>query len=333
MRISEKEPALAKSGIEKIAGNASQYPIITSSDDDVTMDYVGNGDSDSWPGNTVYDGTNGSNYRRVKMCATLVNSMQILDDPRLALWAAKVEIPIVVDASFESGRDEIVDGVRYLNPDAVPIGMQYDEDPDYVGIPASWSSIPSAFNINPTPGQLSYNPHVSYLNSMYTEASGGLLKARLLSAAEVHFILAEASATGVASAGDAKTHYEAGVKASLEAWEVSDQYDSYIGGEGVAYDGTQKQIMEQKWIASWTSAAESWFDFRRTGLPALTAGPSAKRQALPVRFYYMTNELALNEANASSAMSKLETTQYTQADGENSAWSKPWVSQGTGKPW
>jgi hypothetical protein len=333
MRLSAKEPAFAKAGIEKIVGNASQYPIITSSADDATMSYAGNGTGDSWPGNTVYDGTNGSNYRRVKMCATLVNKMQSLNDPRLNLWAKKVEIPIVVDASFESGRDEIVDGVRYLHPDAVPEGMEYDEDPDYVGIPPSWSEIPSSYNINPTPGQLSFNPHVSYLNDMYTNASGNLLLARLLSAAEVHFILAEAALTGVANTGDAQTHYEAGVRASMEAWGVDDMYDTYIAETGVAYDGTHEQIMEQKWIASWTSAAEAWFDFRRTGLPALNAGPSANRQALPIRFYYMTKELELNPTNANIAVEKLETTAYTQADGKNSAWAKPWVAQGTGKPW
>ena len=62
------------------------------------------------------------------------------------------------------------------------------------------------------------------------------------------------------------------VKASMDAWGLSDSYDVYIKGTGVAYDGTLKQIIEQKWIASWTSAAEAWFDYRRTGFPALTAG-------------------------------------------------------------
>ncbi len=65
----------------------------------------------------------------------------------------------------------------------------------------------------------------------------------------------------------------------------------------------------------------------------MKAGPAGKRTQLPVRFYYMTNELTLNQANATDALNKLEVTPYTQADGENSAWSKSWVMQGTGKPW
>ena len=91
--------------------------------------------------------------------------------------------------------------------------------------------------------------------------------------------------------------------------------------------------MSQKWIAGWTAATEAWFDYRRTGLPALQAGPVAKRRALPLRFYYMRDELNLNKTNSTAALDKLETTTNSQADGKNSAWSKQWLVQGTGKPW
>ncbi len=64
----------------------------------------------------------------------------------------------------------------------------------------------------------------------------------------------------------------------MQTWTVGDKYDTYIATPGVAFDNTLKQIIEQKWIASWTAATEAWFDFRRTGLPALKAGPAAKRR-------------------------------------------------------
>ena len=153
-----------------------------------------------------------------------------------------------------------------------------------------------------------------------------------MSAAEVRFILAEAALKGWA-VGDTKTHYEAAVKASLDTWGVGSSYATYIAGDGVKYDGTLKQIIEQKWISSWTAAQEAWFDYRRTGFPELVAGPQAKRKVLPVRFYYMLDERNLNKTNAESAMSKLEQTNYSEADGKNSPWSKPWVAQGTSKPW
>ncbi|WP_276371257.1 SusD/RagB family nutrient-binding outer membrane lipoprotein [Chryseolinea sp. H1M3-3] len=331
MRISVKKPDVAKAGIEKIVNNPSQYPIITSQGDDVTMSFPGSSNDNAWPANTVLDAS-GSNYRRIKMAATLVESLQAKSDPRLAVWANKVQIPLVVDATLPPDTDEIIDGVRYLSPDKVG-DTPVDTDPEYVGIPTSFSALPSAYNLNPTPGQTSQNPHVSFLNDIYKAATGPLLKARLLSAAEVNFILAEAALKGWSVGENAETYYKQGVKASLTTWGVGSTYDTYIAGPGVAYNGTLEQIMEQKWIASWTSAAEAWFDYRRTGFPALQAGPAAKRSVLPVRFYYMQREITLNGDNAEQALNNLEVTGYTQADGKNSAWSKPWLIQGTGKPW
>jgi len=330
MRISAKKADVAKAGIENIVKNPANYPIITTNAEDATMGFPGTSDGTSWPANAVYD-VSGSNYRRIKMANTFVEYLQGVNDPRLGIWAAKVEIPLVVDATLPAGTDKITGGKRYLSPDKVG-NTKIDTDQEYVGLPTSFSALPSAYNLNPTPGQTSFNPHVSFLAPMYKNATGPLLRARLVSAAEVNFILAEAAQKGW-SVGDAKTFYEAGVKASLTTWGVGASAASYLGTKGVSYDGSLKQILEQKWIASWTAATEAWFDYRRTGFPALTAGPAAKRQAIPVRFYYMQDEIRINAINATSAMDKLEVSNYSQADGKNSAWSKPWLMQGTGKPW
>ena len=337
MRISSKLPAVAQAGIEKIVGNPSQYPIITSVDESATMSFPGDTPGTSWPANTAFDPSE-SNYKRIKMGATLVEALQAKNDPRLAVWAEPVQIPLVVDETLPAETDEIIDGVRYLSPDKVGTAL-VDEDPEYVGIPTSFSALPSTYNMNPTPGQTSNNPHVSYLNEMYKDPSGDLLLARLLTASEVHFILAEAAVKGWSVGADAETHYQAGVQASLEAWGVGDEFATYIAEPEVAFPtaGTDaeklEQIIEQKWIASWTAATEAWFDFRRTGLPALEAGPAGKRGVLPVRFYYGQNELMLNADNAGEAVAGLLITSYSQADGNNSAWSKPWLLQGTDKPW
>ena len=337
MRISSKEPDVAQAGIEKIINNPDQYPIITSSADDATMDYPGVSSVDSWPDNTVYDATNGSNYRRIKMCATLVDTMEYFNDPRLGLWAAKVEIPLVVDATLPDGTDKIVDGKRYLSQDIADEylasnGFPLDTDPDYVGILPSVGPIaPYSYNLNPYPAQAAFNPHVSWLNARYEDASGRLLKSRMMTAAEVHFILAEAALKGW-SVGSAEAHYNAAIKASFEAWGIPEDYDDYMAGKA-KFNGTLDQLITQKWIASWTAAAESWFDYRRTGFPALKAGMTAKRQALPLRFYYMINEIDLNPVNTETAIQNLQTTQFSGADEGNSAWSKTWLLQGTGEPW
>lgn len=332
MRLSEKDPSTARAGIEKIVNNPEDYPIILKASDDVNMEYPGASTADSWPTNTVFGQLEQGSFRRLKMCATLVDAMQDLNDPRLELWAQKVDIPLIVVAS-PADRDEIVDGIRYVGPDAVDqylnqFGFPVDEDPEFVGLPPSWSNLPQAYNMNPDNnwGQAPRNPHASHLNDRYKKASGPLLKSRLLTAAEVHFIIAEAALNGW-TGESAQLHYEAGVQASLSAWGISRSYDDYIVASGVAYEGTQEQIMEQKWIASWTAAAESWFDYRRSGLPALQPGTVVKRDALPLRFYYSIDEMDYNPANTQSAIDMLEETEFSAEDGKNSAWSKMWLLQ------
>ncbi|HEY4205292.1 MAG TPA: SusD/RagB family nutrient-binding outer membrane lipoprotein [Puia sp.] len=348
MRISDKLPDVAKAGIEKIVADPATYPIITSASDDALMGFAGNSAADSWPSNVNYD-ADSINYRELKMCSTYVKAMVPLNDPRLGVFAGKVQIFLHVDNAFPPNTDRVVDTtvngedrkVRYLSPDVIAAKgvtmADVDQDPNFVGIPPAIIGGP-VYNLGSDPSQASHNPHVSWLNSMYMNASGPLLKARMMTAAEVNFILAEASLKGWA-AGDAQTNYNNAIKASFTSWGLSGSYSAYIAQPSVAYAGTLEQLIIQKWLSSWTVAHEAWFDFRRTGYPALVSGPIAKAPVLPVRFYYMLTERNLNAANTNAAENNLEVTTYSGygADAtngfKNSAWSKPWLSQGTGKPW
>jgi hypothetical protein len=349
MRLSEKLPAIAKAGIEKIVADPAQFPIITDAADDATMAFPGNSNADSWPANVVYD-KDSSNYRRLKMCNSLVTSLQSLHDPRLGVWANKVQCFLLVDDTKPAGTgnvykptDTVVAGenrkVRYLSPDVLSSkGLtvnDINQDVNYVGLPPAISG-PAVYNLSPDASQGSRNPHVSWLNDIYQQAKGPLLKARLISAAEVHFILAEAAAVKGWAAGDAETHYNAAIKASFNTWGIGGSVNAYLAQANVKFNHTQQQIIEQKWIASWTAATEAWADYKRTGYPALKAGPYAKGTVLPVRLYYMLEERNLNKINIAEAMKRLEVTTYSSfgANGpQNSPWSKPWIIQGTGKPW
>ncbi|WP_268224363.1 SusD/RagB family nutrient-binding outer membrane lipoprotein [Sinomicrobium oceani] len=334
MRLSEKEPALAKEGVTKIASNPNRYPVILDASNDAKLIYPGTNSNDAWPTNTVFNTSSSGDYFRTKMCATLVNFMKSLEDPRLGIWANEVEIPIVIETGWEDDRDEIIDGVRHI---AQNIADQYyelnnyevDTATDYVGLPPSFGNAP-AFNLNPDLSQGVYNPHASQLNDMYQETGGGLLAARLISAAEVNFILAEAGQRGWISG--AQNHYNAAIEQSFAAWGVSDVVSDYLAN--VPYDGTLKTIIEQKWVASWSASTEAWFDYRRTGFPELQTGQIARREVLPLRFYYhFEDEISLNGENAEDAISRLEATSYLGTDSKNSAWSKMWLLQGTEKPY
>ncbi|MGC9352526.1 MAG: SusD/RagB family nutrient-binding outer membrane lipoprotein [Mariniphaga sp.] len=347
MRLSAKLPDYAKAGIEEIISNASTYPIFSSVEDDATMDFIGSSSGDSWPAAVAFDASE-SNFDRIQLCAGFRDVLVDLNDPRIGVWFNQVVIPIKVSDQY--GDDEIVDGIRYLHPDFmaannmvvynketwvadVEAGKQLIDTMEYAGLPiASTTGDGSSWNLNPQPIQGGPNVHNSALADMYKEASGDMLKARLISYAEVCFILAEAAQKGW-SVGSQQEWYEKGVKASFDTWGVDSDYSSYIAEDGVAYDGSLEQIMVQKWIANWTVAHESWCDWRRTGYPELTIGPRGLRDAMPLRYEYGSSEKARNAANYQNAIQNLQETGFTATDGKDSSWSKFWLLQGTDNPY
>jgi len=333
MRLSAKDPVTAEAGIRKITSDTDKYPLIIDASEDANIGYIGSSPSDSWPSNTVFDTSPSGTYMRIKMCQTFVDTLQKLNDPRLGVWANKIETPLVLVPG--SGVDIPVNGKRHISQDIVDAyeehwGVGIDYDSMFVGIPPSVFAA-SQYNLNPNLDQGVFNPHASQLNDMYKDTEGSLLLMRIMSAAEVHFILSEAALYNWGPSNP-ENHYAAGIQQSMNAWGVGDKFGDYIAG---APYSDLKSIIEQKWIASWTAAAESWFDYRRTGLPDLKTGESAKREALPLRFYYhFDSEISLNTVNANAAIDKLEPTAFKGSDASNnSAWSKSWLLQGTGLPY
>lgn len=343
MRISTKSPAIAKAGIEEIISNSATFPIFTANEDDATMGYIGSTASDSWPANTAQDQSH-SNFDRMQLCAGFRDVLVDLKDPRIAVWFNKVNLRVKISNQFAPVGETITGGVRYLTPAYaatnkyvvynkstwsadVDAGKTLIDTMEYVGMPLAYLvTEPYIYNLNPNPVQGGPNASVSALSDIYKSANGSLLKARLISYAEVCFILAEAAQKGY-SVGTQQSWYEKGVQASLNTWGVGGNYATYIANTGVKYDGSLKQIMVQKWIANWTVAFESWCDWRRTGLPALSFGTHGRRNAMPIRFKYDPSEININGVNAQVAIGKLVETAFTAQDGKDSSWSKMWLLQ------
>lgn len=351
MRLSEKDPNFAGEGVKDMLGK----PLITSNDQGCSLQFIGVTGDDSWPNNGV--NTSRSDFTRIKPCTTLTNKLKELDDPRIHEWFAPVERPIKVVPSSEMpgiGDDIIVDGIRYIKQESMAPNNQkvydpatwyqdrrdkitmVDSSPEYVGLPPSnQDTDPFAYNLNPQPERGGWNVHVSEMNAQFNETSGDNLKARILSAAEVHFLMAEAAVRGWGS--DAETHYNMGIEASLEDWGIGNKYDDYIDNAGVAFDGSLEQVMEQKWISAFAAANEAYFDWRRTGLPNIQTGPYAKSSVIPVRSTYADSDKNINHENYLKAVQNLEVTEHTDDvpgnDGADSDWSKNWAQQGVVKPW
>ncbi len=351
LRISTKERDIAETGIKEILGDPAQYPLILTPADDAAYACIGATTGNSWRTTTVFSKTIDSEYLRRKMCQTLIDKMwpthndpTRAKDPRLGVWANKVETPLKLDLTKDVEFDQIIDGVRVIG-DSVSTrwertngGIQKHKlnyDTDYIGYPPAWTDgTLYVYNLNMPGGQGRYNPHASQLGSLYEKAADPLLKARMLSAAEMQFCLAEIAYNGWG--GDAKEHYNAAIRVSLETWGVSSGYNDFITHPDIAYNETLEQIIEQKWIASWTAACEAWFDWRRTGFPVLAEGTRTKNPVPPIRFYYGTKELSYNRDNLEVAIDRLEPTPQPFSEPgntKNSAWSRMWLLQETGKPW
>jgi hypothetical protein len=347
LRISEKKPQIARQGIEAIYRSGIYFQ---SADQDATLDYTG-GANDVWP--SQY--TDENDFTRYQACETLIDQLVTTQDPRLGVWFDPVAVKWIPDPALDAETDSVlrtngepvedgavsyrylefkarenIDFTRRFNPNLV----SFDVDTGtYVGLKPGLLT-PESYNGNPDPGQGTNNQHVSLLAPVYATSgtAGDILQARLISSAEVGFILAEAALKGW-NVGSAEVHYNEAIRQSLQTWGQTDAYDNFIAQPGIAFNGSLTQLMTQKWVASWTAATEAWMDFRRTGLPVLQAGPASSQPVVAIRFPYGNDERNNNAANASLAIERLEITPYSSTLGADSPWSKPWVLQGTGKPW
>lgn len=350
MRLSEKLPDLAKSYIQDVY---TEGIYIESVANDASVKYLGNTRDDSWYLASQFDSDGGSGFRRRKIAKPFIDRLIASNDPRLTVWVAPVHCQWVEDLTLTVGVEPFIrkDGVpqtyvsltdaQYITQIATGAKFTRRYNPTiygskletglYVGIPVG-SIAPDSYNNNPTPGQTVQNQHVSQLTAMYKANTGEYLKRRIATAAETSFILAEAAQRGWITAS-AETLYNQAVNLSLQSWGKGSAYTAFIAGPNVKFNGTVQRIIEQKWIASWNFSVEAWMDFRRTGYPAIVAGPAAAEAVVPVRFIYGNNELLTNEANANAAIDRIQETPYSNVRGKNSQWSKPWLLQGTSKPW
>ena len=129
---------------------------------------------------------------------------------------------------------------------------------------------------------------------------------------EVEFLLAEASARGMAVSGTPATHYKAAITASMENWGVdAASTATYLAQPAVAYAtaaGTwQQKIGEQAWYGLYNRGFESWTSYRRLDFPVLLAPAAAYNglTAVPKRYSYPAREQTLNATNVNAAITAI----------------------------
>lgn len=135
----------------------------------------------------------------------------------------------------------------------------------------------------------------------------------LMTSSEVCFILSEAAHTGMISGGEAlaEQYYEKAITNSIRQWSptISDaNIDRFLHATGskVAYNGTQEQIILQKWVSLFLQGFESWCDYRRTGYPKLPIGPGCDNEGvMPTRLCYPQTLISTNSSNYQKQVARM----------------------------
>ncbi|MBA5629608.1 SusD/RagB family nutrient-binding outer membrane lipoprotein [Moheibacter lacus] len=151
----------------------------------------------------------------------------------------------------------------------------------------------------------SYDTYTHLGEKLHTATTPGVL----IDYAEIEFLMAEALAKGLSVPGTIESHYNAGIMASMEYWEVSEaDITTYMGRADVAYSsapGTAKQkVAKQFWLAMFNRGFEGWNVWRRLDAPTLNVAAQSG-DPVPTRYTYPLSEASLNVENYNAAASAI----------------------------
>ena len=317
MRISDILPELAKEEFNA----AIAAGVMTSADQDACVkhlnvsysfgqesysDFRGNAMSKFFYGN---DPANNPSY----ICQTLWEQLYNNNDPRTTRLC-RFFIDDFMSLSSADGRIDMTDAVmatQAANPSTKVIHMiapgefSWDNWPTYPELPGSplaeqVAGIQAAHpDYNPGKNPRWLMPKLA--NNFLSSDNPGVI----MTYAEVCFLRAEAAVLGW-TADDAKSMYEAGIRAAMDmlanhygCTAITDaEFADYIAQPAIAFgavaDQQKSQINTQAWILHFHNPAECWSNLRRSDWPKLyapnTKNPLINGTEIPVRLCYPLKE-------------------------------------------
>ncbi len=312
-------------------------PLITSNDENAAIEYKSGDITYAWPmgsSNMPFQ----QNYLIMRPSKTLVDTLKALGDNRLQVWCAPLEKPWTPDKSQ--------DGVNVTTTD--PSGFSYVSTWEYidrsnpllnneaehivdsltlyagyqVGMYADVLYANGSYDFPDT----KWNYKISTFSKLLNQDAHPLLKATMIQADEVHFLLAEASVKGYIAGASAEALYKKGVELAMNRWGVSlpeGYFNSAVAKYPSSGSNDQKLAMIglQKWLGLFMMGTEAYTDLRRTGYPAILKNGQLSKglYQFPLRLRYPETEMANNAENYTTAVSRLD-----KADNEQS---KMWLIQ------
>ncbi|MCK9402681.1 MAG: SusD/RagB family nutrient-binding outer membrane lipoprotein [Chitinophagaceae bacterium] len=301
----------------------SALPLLSDVPDNAAIPYIDGDKSMASPmGRTNLDPA--GNFLIVRPCKTLVDTLKALNDERLKVWVAPVEKPWAASmdsVTLNAGKRSItVKGYTYnyqweyidRNNAKIKTILPFiiDSMTTYTGYPAGVSvqviNANGSYDFADTRG----NYKVSMFSKLFNENANPLLKATIMQADEVQFLLAEAVVKGWIT-GNAETFYKKGVELAMKRWGEP-LPASYFANPLAAFpaDKTQQlaKIGLQKWLGLFMMGIESYADYRRTRVPFLenNGALSSTVNPFPLRYRYPESEFKNNSGNYQIAIGRLD---------------------------
>lgn len=295
-----------------IISNPSATPVFSEPGENASIEYAGAVAENSWPGGTI-NWSDKDEFDRRRPSKTLVDMLTAYNDPRLKVWFAPAEKPWTDNPALDGTTVTTTDPngftyestweyIDYSNPDIAAQSINIlDSNKLYVGfiagMPGDWKNGNGHYDTEA--GGVVGNFKVSKFSQLFRQNSHPLLRATVMNADEVQFIIAEAAVKGLITA-DANEYYQKGITLAMKRWGISDDdISNYIAQPSVALPGDNAgnlvKIAEQKWLGLFLVAVESYLDLRRTGLPDIKNNGNLSTFKFPLRFRYPGEELGQNK--------------------------------------
>lgn len=289
-----------KGRFAQIVSNTAKYPLMEDMTDNLQFQYTHpTNDYPMNPDNFGFDAL------RYNTSATYVGLLTRLEDPRVFVTAEPAGA-LVADGGSPTSYNSFVGadpgedlGVMYVKANGGQYSLinryhfyeTYTAEPSIqIGYPEMLLNIAEAINR----GWLASGP-LGDAEAYYTAA-----------------IKASMAFYGIPENGTLTTHFlqsgSPGSTAVYNTYDVNVNFSDYYSNPDVKYAGNTDagltQILEQKYLALFRhSGYESYFNYRRTGVPDFATGPGTGNSGrIPLRFQYPTGERSANDENYQAAL-------------------------------